>query len=167
MYTHQNDTSLGEPPGSTATWPLIPPDEEEQGYRYIKIQQNGKNASNQTYYMSLSGFEIYGKIVSVVEDMGKWPKEILQSQQPDTSSHGSSKKKRISSGSSSFKPPPSATAVKLRQLQQKPPTLMAEPSQSKTKSSPVALTIGTRVVRGPDWKWRDQDGNPAGEGKID
>lgn len=25
---------------------------------------------------------------------------------------------------------------------------------------------GARVVRGIDWKWRDQDGNPAGEGTV-
>ena len=25
---------------------------------------------------------------------------------------------------------------------------------------------GARVVRGMDWKWRDQDGNPAGEGTV-
>lgn len=25
---------------------------------------------------------------------------------------------------------------------------------------------GARIVRGPDWKWRDQDGNPPGEGTI-
>lgn len=28
------------------------------------------------------------------------------------------------------------------------------------------LTVGTRVVRGVDWKWRDQDGNPPAEGTI-
>ncbi len=26
------------------------------------------------------------------------------------------------------------------------------------------MVIGARVVRGLDWKWRDQDGNPSGEG---
>ena len=25
---------------------------------------------------------------------------------------------------------------------------------------------GARVIRGVDWKWRDQDGNPPGEGTI-
>lgn len=25
---------------------------------------------------------------------------------------------------------------------------------------------GARVVRGMDWKWRDQDGNPPGEGTV-
>lgn len=35
-------------------------------YRYIRIAQNGKNASNQNHYLSLSGFEIYGDVVDVV-----------------------------------------------------------------------------------------------------
>lgn len=28
------------------------------------------------------------------------------------------------------------------------------------------MTVGARVVRGIDWKWRDQDGNPTGEGTV-
>lgn len=28
------------------------------------------------------------------------------------------------------------------------------------------LVPGVRVIRGLDWKWRDQDGNPNGEGVI-
>lgn len=28
------------------------------------------------------------------------------------------------------------------------------------------LMVGTRVVRGLDWKWRDQDGTPQGEGTV-
>lgn len=28
------------------------------------------------------------------------------------------------------------------------------------------MKIGIRVVRGADWKWGDQDGNPPGEGRI-
>ena len=28
------------------------------------------------------------------------------------------------------------------------------------------MVVGARVVRGLDWKWRDQDGNPPGEGTI-
>merc|ERR1711974_152212 len=43
------------------------------------------------------------------------------------------------------------------------------------KSSPPPLSgpelarlmgIGVRVVRGPDWKWTDQDGPPPSEGKV-
>ncbi|XP_072386929.1 E3 ubiquitin-protein ligase HERC2 [Diabrotica undecimpunctata] len=28
------------------------------------------------------------------------------------------------------------------------------------------MKLGTRVVRGADWKWGDQDGNPPGEGRV-
>lgn len=28
------------------------------------------------------------------------------------------------------------------------------------------LVVGARVVRGLDWKWRDQDGPPPGEGTV-
>ena len=28
------------------------------------------------------------------------------------------------------------------------------------------LLVGARVMRGLDWKWRDQDGNPPGEGTV-
>ena len=28
------------------------------------------------------------------------------------------------------------------------------------------MAIGARVIRGLDWKWRDQDGNPSGEGIL-
>ena len=28
------------------------------------------------------------------------------------------------------------------------------------------MVPGARVVRGIDWKWRDQDGNPPGEGTV-
>ena len=28
------------------------------------------------------------------------------------------------------------------------------------------MVVGARVVRGIDWKWKDQDGTPPGEGTI-
>ena len=28
------------------------------------------------------------------------------------------------------------------------------------------MVPGARVVRGMDWKWRDQDGNPPGDGTV-
>jgi E3 ubiquitin-protein ligase HECTD1 len=69
LVTHSDDKSLVEP-GSTCTWPIdCPQTEEESGYRHVRIQQNGRNASGQTHYLSLSGFEIYGKIISVCDDM--------------------------------------------------------------------------------------------------
>jgi hypothetical protein len=69
LYTHVDDSSLNEP-GSTSSWPLEPPAEEVQGWRHIRLQQTGKNASGQTHYLSLSGFEIYGTVTGVCEDLG-------------------------------------------------------------------------------------------------
>lgn len=72
LVTHNDDKSLVEP-GSTCTWPVDCPQSEEtqSGYRHIRIHQNGRNASGQTHYLSLSGFEVYGKVISVCEDMQK------------------------------------------------------------------------------------------------
>jgi len=71
LYTHIDDTALNEP-GNTATWSIEVNDKEEiQGWRHIRIQQNGKNASGQTHYLSLSGFEIYGSVTGICEDLGK------------------------------------------------------------------------------------------------
>nr|XP_054759221.1 E3 ubiquitin-protein ligase HECTD1-like [Lytechinus pictus] len=62
-------TALNEPGvRSTATWPLEPLATEKKGWRYIRLQQMGKNASGQTHYLSLSGFELYGTITGVVEE---------------------------------------------------------------------------------------------------
>ncbi|KAH8394178.1 hypothetical protein KR215_003788 [Drosophila sulfurigaster] len=74
LITHVDDKSLVEP-GSTATWPIICAAEETKGFRHIRIQQNGRNASGQTHYLSLSGFEVYGRVVGVCDDIGKTIKE--------------------------------------------------------------------------------------------
>lgn len=55
---------------STASWNIVSPSEEMQGWRHIRLQQNGKNASGQTHYLSLSGFEIYGAVTGVCDDLG-------------------------------------------------------------------------------------------------
>ena len=70
LRTHKDDTSLNEP-GSTATWSLSPPEDEKQGWRHIKIQQTGRDASGQTHYLSVSGLEIYGSVNGVCDDLGK------------------------------------------------------------------------------------------------
>lgn len=70
LKTHKDDTSLNEP-GSTATWTLTPPEDEKQGWRHIKIQQTGRNASGQTHYLSVSGMEIYGTVNGVCDDLGE------------------------------------------------------------------------------------------------
>ncbi|XP_030855099.1 E3 ubiquitin-protein ligase HECTD1 isoform X1 [Strongylocentrotus purpuratus] len=67
LLTHTDDCSLNEP-GSSATWPLEPSTSEKKGWRYIRLQQMGKNASGQTHYLSLSGFELYGTVTGVVEE---------------------------------------------------------------------------------------------------
>ena len=69
LMTHENDTSLNEP-GSTMTWPLEIDGEEKQGWRHVRLHQMGKNASGQTHYLSLSGFEIYGNVTGVCDDIG-------------------------------------------------------------------------------------------------
>jgi E3 ubiquitin-protein ligase HECTD1 len=70
LVSHTDDSNLNEP-GSTATWTIPARDEETQGWRHIRLQQTGKNASNQTHYLSLSGFEVYGKVTGVCDDLGK------------------------------------------------------------------------------------------------
>lgn len=121
LYTHTDDTSLNEP-GSTSSWPIEVAADEYHGWRHIRIQQCGKNASGQTHYLSLSGLEIYGQITSVCDDLGKAAKEA------------------------------DAHLKKQRKL------LKAQMLKH--------ITVGARVVRGMDWKWRDQDGNPPGEGTV-
>lgn len=106
----------------------------------------GKNASGQTHYLSLSGLELYGTVTAVCEDqLGKQP------------------------SSSSARPPPglecslsmsSGKAVKEAEANLR--------RQRRLFRSQVMKYIvpGARVVRGIDWKWRDQDGNPPGEGTV-
>ena len=54
------------------TWPLEVEEGEKQGWRHVRLQQMGKNASGQTHYLSLSGFEIYGTVTGVCDDIGKY-----------------------------------------------------------------------------------------------
>jgi len=121
LYTHRDDCSLNEP-GSTASWPLETSEEESRGWRHIRLQQSGRNASGQTHYLSLSGFEIYGKVTGVCDDLGKAVREA------------------------------EANLRKQRRLIRS--TMLKH------------MCENAKVVRGVDWKWRDQDGNPNGEGTI-
>lgn len=47
----------------------------QTGWRHVRIQQTGKNASGQTHYLSLSGLELYGTVTGVCEDLGRAAKE--------------------------------------------------------------------------------------------
>ncbi|XP_069118347.1 E3 ubiquitin-protein ligase HECTD1-like isoform X3 [Argopecten irradians] len=121
LLNHKDDTRLNEP-GSTATWTLNPSKDETQGWRHIRLQQTGKNASGQTHYLSLSGFEIYGTVTGVCDDLGKAAREAEANLR---------RQRRI---------------IRTQVLKQMVP--------------------GARVMRGMDWKWREQDGNPPGDGTI-
>ena len=98
------------------------PEDEKVGWRHIKIQQNGKNASGQTHYLSLSGLELYGTVNGVCDELGKAAKE--------------------------------AEANLRRQRRLMRTHILKH------------MVIGARVVRGIDWKWRDQDGRTPGEGTV-
>ena len=50
LVDHEDDQTLNEP-GSTGTFKVKLPEDEKVGWRHIKIQQNGKNASGQTHYL--------------------------------------------------------------------------------------------------------------------
>jgi len=117
LSDHTWDERLGEP-GSTATWTIQLNKEERVGWRHIRIQQLGKNSSAQTHYLSLSGFEIYGTVTGVCDELGKAAKEA------------------------------EAALRKQRRIM---------------KNNMVRhMVTGARVVRGIDWKWRDQDGPSPG-----
>lgn len=74
LYAHVDDTSLNDP-GNTATWQLELPTDETQGWRHLRLQQIGKNSSGQTHYLSVSGFEVYGEVTGVCEDLGRAARE--------------------------------------------------------------------------------------------
>lgn len=63
LTTHSNDTSLREP-GSTGTWPVDPP-ADERGWRWFRLIMTGPNSSGSNSYLSLSGIELYGRVVGV------------------------------------------------------------------------------------------------------
>lgn len=150
LSAHHDDTTLHEP-GSTGTWTIDLEDcccgskmssientsegkcdtssgipncggSCNPGWRHIRIQQAGKNASGQTHYLSLSGFEIYGRVVSVCDELGRAARDAEAS-------------------------------------------LRRQRRQIRTQTLRY-VTVGARVVRGIDWKWKDQDGNPPGEGTV-
>ncbi|XP_050346752.1 E3 ubiquitin-protein ligase HECTD1 isoform X1 [Nymphalis io] len=122
LVAHSDEQALQEP-GSTATWRV----RADASYRYLRVQQNGKNASGQSHYLSLSGLEIYGKVVSVVESS---PRQMGGSgATASAGSGGGARARRWSRGAR-------------------------------------GLCAGARVMRGPDWKWRDQDGSHPAMGTV-
>ncbi len=124
LIEHIGDENLAQP-GSCASWdvPVVSSDEENprdvQGWRYIRILQTGSNAAGKDY-ISLSGFELYGVVLSTIsEELG----------------HG------------------------------------LEASLNNVNNAGIRKVLarmvkGVRVVRGPDWKWGNQDGDPPGVGRV-
>ena len=126
IHTHMNDDRLKDF-GSSFTWPLTEVRKEPYGWRFARIQQNGRNQSGQSYALSLCGFEIYGTVYSVVTD-------------PLMSVSISSSSTRLQLTTSS------AESEKRRQRR-----LMQ--SANKMSSQQKQMILGARVIRGPDWKW--------------
>ncbi|RVE51966.1 hypothetical protein evm_003432 [Chilo suppressalis] len=130
LLAHSDEQALQEP-GSTATWRL----RADAAYRYLRIQQNGKNASGQSHYLSLSGLELYGKVVSVCESVPR---------QCGSTGPGSG----ATSGTGTTTTPGSGTRAR------------------RWSRGARGLCAGARVMRGPDWKWRDQDGPHPAMGTV-
>lgn len=142
LYTHYNDDSLKEH-GSTANWCLsesaIVKKEFSSGgpgWRFARIQQMGRNQSGSNYSISLCGFEIYGIVNEIITD------ELM----PVSLSSSATRLSVSNSGESSEK-------RRQRRLMQ---------SQNKLLQLQKQMVFGARVIRGPDWKWGNQDRSSSG-----
>lgn len=162
VLVHVDDKSLGEP-GSTSTWHV--PEQGTIAYRYYRISQNGKNSSGQTHYLSCSGFELYGDIVDVVTEA------ICEDPPKKESSAGAS-----SAASSSAPLPPLTKEQVLEMLPAhennnrlksgltlESVTTMMQRNRHRIRGSYKISDSKSKVIRGKDWRWEDQDG---GEGKF-
>ncbi|KJH41368.1 HECT-domain protein [Dictyocaulus viviparus] len=170
LVVHSDDTSLGDP-GSTATWP-IEDDRNKGPFRYLRIAQNGKNSSGQTYYLSISGFEIYGEIVDVVVDGFTAQKDEKSGVLGKSKIPLPSSSRKDSNRDDKIEPlmPQGSNNNKLRAgLTADMVSMMHTRSRMRVARAGRHAVVGTdargmRVIRGPDWSWDDQDG--GGEGKI-
>ncbi|KAM3726185.1 E3 ubiquitin-protein ligase [Dirofilaria immitis] len=208
LVVHENDTSLNYP-GSTATWPVVC-SEGKGPYRYIRIAQNGKNASNQNHYLSLSGFEIYGDIVDVVvDDFNMLEEKPSVNNRRSKKCISSTKEISMKENSTSEAPLASTTAdVRIATSRNDASVVYLPGGQTNNKvisgvvgsdlmlsatnviknrtfrcrrgsrllaaniagrgvrvaNVPDAMVcpVGSRVVRGPDWKWDNQGSNMEG-----
>ena len=141
LIEHKNDKKLNEP-GSVASWPIT----TAESWRFVRLQQNGKNSSDEHYHLSISGFEIYGTVQSVVFDGLRGieiQKPIRQEKEIPT----------IVEISNSL-----SNSLEKRKLYKR----LAHSSKANLQKQIVA---GARVVRGGDWKWQNQDDSKA-EGTV-
>ncbi|XP_073949307.1 LOW QUALITY PROTEIN: ubiquitin fusion-degradation 4-like [Choristoneura fumiferana] len=142
LLAHADEQALQEP-GSTATWRL----RADAPYRYLRVQQNGKNASGQSHYLSLSGLEIYGKVVSVCETA---PRQC--------GSAGAGAAAGAGAGAVAARGGAGAGAVA--------GAACGGARSRRWSRGARGLCAGARVTRGPDWKWRDQDGPHPATGTV-
>ena len=130
---------------SVGSWDLTAP-EDPTGWRHIRLKTTGANASGTTHYMSISGLELYGEIRGLAdEDLGE-----------------SSMLKTPLLIDLNFEFSLTMVGKAAREIE------AAVKSQRKHIKQNVMkkLGIGVRVMRGVDWKWRDQDGVPFGHGTV-
>ncbi|EFO28334.2 hypothetical protein LOAG_00153 [Loa loa] len=208
LVVHENDASLNYP-GSTATWPIVCL-EGKGPYRYIRIAQNGKNASNQNHYLSLSGFEIYGDVVDVVVDdfkmleekpsiSTKRSKKCITSTKEISVKESITSKAAFASTNTDVRLPASLSDASVAHLPGGQTNnkvvsgiigsdvILSATNTMKNRTfryrrgsrllaaniagrgvrianapDAVACPVGSRVVRGPDWKWNDQGSNLEG-----
>ncbi|CDK13343.1 E3 ubiquitin-protein ligase [Caenorhabditis elegans] len=164
VIVHTDDKGLGEP-GSTATWHVG--EKGTTAFRFFRIAQNGKNSSGQTHYLSCSGFEIYGDIVDVVT-------EAICEDPPKKDSPAGTSSTPGSSSSAALPPltkeqvlemlPARENNNRLKSgLSLETVTSMLQRSRHRSRGSYKISESKSKVVRGKDWRWEDQDG---GEGKF-
>ena len=115
IRSHKNDESLNEP-GSTHTWTFEPPSTTE-GWRHVRVKMTGTNNSGSERHLSVSGFEVYGTVISAVES-----DEFIAKVAAEEKS--------------------------------------VEAERAEARAARTMMASGVRVVRGPDWKWGKQDGEP-------
>lgn len=121
LKEHKNDEALQDP-GTTHTWKLDEVPDDAEGWRHVRLYMTGPNSSGSYHYLSLSGLEVYGTIVTAL---------------------GNTFTRDLHAFESTFR----------RQ-------------QQAAKEAASRIKPGTRVVRGPDWKWHNQDGDPPRPGTV-
>jgi E3 ubiquitin-protein ligase HECTD1 len=168
LYDHKNDRKLNEP-GSVASWVISDFEEssellvdEKLGWRFVRLQQNGKNSSDEHYHLSISGFEIYGQVTAVVfeslkaVEIQKPAKELPNIEINSLLGSNSLEKRKH------FKRLAQSLKVNLqKQMVSGNYILLLESSLSNFFS----YFKGARVIRGSDWKWQNQDDTKA-EGTV-
>ncbi|KAI8422310.1 hypothetical protein MSG28_006187 [Choristoneura fumiferana] len=158
LLAHADEQALQEP-GSTATWRL----RADAPYRYLRVQQNGKNASGQSHYLSLSGLEIYGKIAQWLENLTR----KLEVPGGERVRDGAAAVRQRGCGCGCGRGRGRGRGARRRAGAGAVAGAACGGARSRRWSRGArGLCAGARVTRGPDWKWRDQDGPHPATGTV-